>query len=72
MTCCRAALTGIDCAVAYVGFRLPTAVAVAGRWLTTATELGALAAVALGATLVILTGRNILVPEVEAGQPTWR
>ncbi len=58
--------------MAYVGFLLPTAVAVAGRWLTTATELGALAAVAFGATLVILTGRNIPAPEVDAGRPAWR
>lgn len=51
----RAALTGVYYALSYVGFLLPTAVAVAGRWLPTDGELGALAALALGGTLVILT-----------------
>lgn len=55
----RAALTGVYYALSYVGFLLPTVVAVAGRWLTTPVELGILAACALGCTLLILTAGRI-------------
>ncbi len=53
------ALTGVYYALSYVGFLLPTALAVAGRWMHTDLELGVLAAVALACTGVIMTGRRL-------------
>ncbi len=55
----RAALTGVYYALSYIGFLLPTAVALAGRWFSTAMELAALSALALVCTLVILASRGM-------------
>lgn len=65
----RAALTGIYYALSYVGFLLPTVVAVVGRWLTTAVELGALSALALGCTLAIFSARRADPPAPEQPAP---
>lgn len=50
------ALTGVYYALTYVGFLLPTAVAVAGRWAPTDLELCVLSVLALASTLLIATG----------------
>lgn len=65
----RATLTGIFYALSYVGFLLPTVVAVVGRWMTTAAELGTLSALALGCTLVILASRRVSPPPGEQPEP---
>lgn len=54
----RAALTGVYYALAYVGFLLPTALAVAGRWVSTSSELAIMVVVCLACTLVIGTTRS--------------
>lgn len=51
----RAALTGVYYALAYVGFLLPTALAVAGRWMSTSCELAIMVVVCLACTLMIGT-----------------
>ena len=65
----RVTLTGIFYALSYVGFLLPTAVAVVGRWMSTAAELGALSVLALGCTLVILASRRVSPPAADLPEP---
>jgi MFS family permease len=56
------AMTGIYYALTYVGFLLPTALAVAGRWAHTDVELCVLAVMALACTCLIATGRALPSP----------
>ena len=56
------AMMGIYYALTYVGFLMPTALAVAGRWAHTDLELCVLAMMALGCTLFIATGRALPLP----------
>jgi hypothetical protein len=68
------ALTGVYYALTYVGFLLPTAVAVAGRWAPTDLELCVLSVLALGTTLFIATGRSMppAQPSRSRSRPLWR
>lgn len=56
------AMTGVYYALTYVGFLMPTALAVAGRWAHTDLELCVLAMMALGCTLFVATGRALPPP----------
>jgi MFS family permease len=57
------AMTGVYYSLTYVGFLMPTALAVAGRWAHTDVELGVMAMMALGSTLFIATGRALPPPQ---------
>ena len=63
------AMTGIYYSLTYVGFLMPTALAVAGRWAHTDLELGVLAVMALGCTLFIATGRALPPPRTLPRRP---
>ena len=62
-----AALTGVYYALSYVGFLFPTALSLASKWLSTASELGAVSLVALASTLVIHNANKV--PPSDDGQP---